>query len=55
MYAAEYASWPGWPNDRFAVDHIQSVEQTNSVFAEIVAERRRRQIDRAPSLIGWGQ
>lgn len=48
MYAREYASWPGWPNDRFAEDPIQSVEQTRSVFSEIVAERRHRQIDRAP-------
>ena len=48
MYAAEYASWPGWPNDRFAADPIESVEQTRAVFAEIVADRRRRQIDRAP-------
>ena len=47
MYAAEYASWPGWPNDRFAAEPIESVEQTRAVFSEIVAECRRRQIDRA--------
>jgi predicted amidohydrolase len=48
LYAKEYARWPSWPNDGFADNPIQSIEQTRAKFHELVQERRRLGIDRAP-------
>jgi hypothetical protein len=48
LYAKEYARWPSWPNDGFAENPIQSIEQTRAKFHELVQERRRLGIDRAP-------
>ena len=50
LYAKEYASWPGWPNDGFAEKPIESIEDTRAIFRELVKERRRRGIDRAPAI-----
>ena len=48
IYAAEYARYPGWPTDRFADEPIASIDQTRSIFGEVVEERRRLGIDQAP-------
>jgi hypothetical protein len=48
LYAKEYESWPGWPNDGFAQTPIKSIQDTRAKFRELVEERRRRGIDRAP-------
>ena len=49
LYAKEYARWPSWPNDGFADTPIKSIDETRAKFHELVEERRRRGIDRAPS------
>ena len=53
LYAKEYESFVGWPNDRFASEPIGSIEQTRALFREIAEERRRLGIDRAPRDYDW--
>ncbi len=48
LYAREYESWPSWKNDGFAQTPIKSIQDTRAKFRELVEERRRRGIDRAP-------
>lgn len=48
LYAIEYASFVGWPNDRFGVEPIRSIDQTRALFAEIVERRRELGIDQVP-------
>jgi predicted amidohydrolase len=49
MYAREYANFVGWPNDRFADAPIESIDETRALFQSLVAERRDRGIDQAPT------
>ena len=48
MYAKEYEQFVGWPNDGFADNPIESIDQTQAVFRRLVEERRARGIDKAP-------
>ena len=48
LYAKEYESWPGWPNDGFLETPIKSIADTRAKFHELVMERRRLGIDRPP-------
>ena len=48
LYAIEYTNFVGWPNDRFAVEPIRSIDQTRALFAEIVERRRELGIDQVP-------
>jgi len=48
LYAKEYARWPSWPLDGFADKPIERIEDTRAKFHELVEERRRLGIDRAP-------
>lgn len=48
LYAKEYARWPSWQNDGFADTPIRSIDETRAKFKELVEERRRLGIDRAP-------
>ncbi len=49
MYANEYASYVGWPNDGFADRPIESIEQTRAIFTGLVERRRELGIDIPPS------
>ena len=48
MYAKEYEAFVGWPNDGFAENPIESIEETRAQFRRLVEERRARGIDIAP-------
>jgi predicted amidohydrolase len=48
LYAKEYATWPGWPNDGFANKPIESIEDTRAKFHELVKKRQELGIDRKP-------
>ncbi|HWL42137.1 MAG TPA: nitrilase-related carbon-nitrogen hydrolase [Ilumatobacter sp.] len=45
MYAKEYETYVGWPNDGFADEPIESIEQTRAMFRDLVERRRELGID----------
>jgi predicted amidohydrolase len=49
MYANEYATYVGWPNDGFADRPIESIEETRAIFAGLVERRRELGIDTPPT------
>jgi predicted amidohydrolase len=48
IFAEEYRRTVGWRNNMFLEKPIESIEQTRAKFREIVEERRKRGIDKAP-------
>ena len=48
MYAKEYATFVGWPNNGFADTPIESIEETRALFRRLVEERRAKGIDKPP-------
>jgi predicted amidohydrolase len=48
LYAKEYETFIGWPNDRFANKPIEDIEETRALFRELVEKRRDAGIDNAP-------
>lgn len=48
MYAKEYATYVGWPNDGFADRPIESIEETRAVFRGLVKRRRELGLDQPP-------
>lgn len=46
MYAKEYETFVGWPNDGFADKPIESIEETRALFRRISEKRLKKGLDR---------